>query len=216
MTVFITGPGRSGTSFLVQLLTRLDFDTGYEAYIYEGYHPEVRAGCEAPGPSAEILEIGDKVQIQREFERSPRILKGPIWAYLLKFFYINQLTEIERVIMPMRDLTESAYSRLDAGLDFLMDKEFVKVPGIPLQEVQENILAMLVGKVMEACYLYDIPLTMMRFPESVTDEEYCYRKVTELEPINRQRFGKVFRELANPSQIKWSGRASKEQVRYPA
>jgi len=43
--IIITGPGRSGTTFLVQLLTRLHFDTGWEPY-REPYFNAQRAGCE--------------------------------------------------------------------------------------------------------------------------------------------------------------------------
>jgi hypothetical protein len=202
MTVFITGPGRSGTSFLVQLFTRLGFDTGYEPY-QERYDQPIRAGCESVGPDTDIVEEGPEA-IRKAFKEAPRILKGPVWAYLLKYFYLNQLVEIERVIMPIRDLTDASYSRLDAGLDFLLDKDFTKMPGAPKAERQENILAMLIGKVVEVCYVHEIPLTLMRFPLLVEDEEYCYRKVVELEPVNRERFGEVYKELANPSQVKWS------------
>jgi hypothetical protein len=206
MTVFITGPGRSGTSFLVQLYTRLGFDTGYEPY-HEQYNEECRAGCEA-GPETDIVEQGPEA-IREAFKEAPRIIKGPAWSYLLKYFHLHQLVEIERVIMPIRDLTDASYSRLDAGLEFLLDKDFAKMPG-------ENVLAMLIGKVVEVCYVYDIPLTLMRFPLLVEDEDYCYRKVTELEPIDRKHFGEVFRELANPSQIKWSSGITQERVRHPA
>jgi hypothetical protein len=214
MTIFITGPGRSGTSFLVQLLTRLDFDTGYVPY-GESYHEEIRAGCEA-GPETDIIENETPIGIKRAFENAPRIIKGPAWAYLLKYLHRNQLVKIEHVVMPLRDLTDSARSRLDSGLDFLMDKEFIKVPGEPIEEIQENVLALLVGKVLEACYIYHIPLTLMRFPRLVQDEEYCYKKIGEFDgAINRDRFGEVFRELANPSQIKWSREAIKEQIGSP-
>ena len=176
MTVFITGPGRSGTSFLVQLFTRLGFDTGYLPYD-EGYDPKVRAGCET-GPESDVVLESPEV-IKLAFENGPRIIKGPVWAYLLKYFVRHDLVQVEHVFMPLRDLTESAHSRLDAGLDFMLDKEYIELPGSPLPEAQENVLAMLVGKVLEACYLYQIPLTMMRFPRLVQDEEYCYKRIGE-------------------------------------
>ena len=81
---------------------------------------------------------------------------------------------------------------------------------------QENALAVLTGKTLEVCYIYQIPLTLMRFPLLVMDEDYCYRKVTELEPVDRERFGRVYKELANPSQIKWGVGSLKEQVGHPA
>lgn len=206
--VFITGPGRSGTTFLVQLLTRLGLDTGFEPY-NEGYIESWRAGCEA-GPDAEIFVKGHDF-IRKAFSDSPRIIKGPVWAYLLKYFVINEVIEIERVVMPLRDLTLGARSRLSVELDFMLDKNFIglKMEGQHKGEHQENILAMLVGKVVEACYIYDIPLTMMRFPEIVTDEDYCYRKVCEIEHIDRKEFSRVWKGLANPEQIQFNSRVIK-------
>jgi hypothetical protein len=209
MTVFITGPGRSGTTFLIQLFTRLGYNTGLEPY-NEGYEAECRAGCEV-GPETEIEGTPD--EIRQAFISAPHIIKGPVWAYLLKYFVKNDLVEVEHVFMPLRDLTVATYSRLSVGLDFLLDKDFIETPGAHVEERQENILALLVGKVVEVCYLYDVPLTLMRFPQLVEDADYCFRKVTEFDEINRKRFDAEFERLAQPSQIKWG---LPEKVRAPA
>jgi hypothetical protein len=165
-----------------------------------------------------VVELPDD-ELKREFDNGPRILKGPVWSYLLKYFVINDLLQIDHVVMPLRDLTDSAHSRLSVGLDFMTDKEdFVKLPGEPIEELQENVLAMLTGKVLEVCYVYQIPLTLMRFPQFVMDEEYCYRKVVTFEnDIDRREFGRVWRELANPDQIRIGNpRLDKVEVRHPA
>ena len=213
--IFITGPGRSGTTFLVQLLTRLNFDTGFEPY-QEAYVEKWRAGCEA-GPESDVVELSAE-ELKEQFDNGPRIIKGPVWAYLLKFLVINDLLQIDHVVMPLRDLTESAYSRLDVGLDFLLGEDFIKMPGHDIGELQENILAMLTGKVLEVCYVYQVPLTLMRFPRFVMDEEYCYRKVVEFErDIDRRQFGRVWRELANPDQIQVSNpRLDQVEVGHPS
>lgn len=182
--VIITGPGRSGTSFLVQLLTRLGMDTGYEPY-NEYFVDELRAGCEYPG------------DYTSDFDKLPRFIKGPVWAYWLKYIVVNNITEIEHVVMPMRDLTESAESRLNVGLDFMVDKDYVKMPGPHLNEIQENVLAMLTGKVLEACYLYGIPLTLMRFPRLVQDDAYCWLKMSEFVEVDYGDFLKKWKELVN-------------------
>jgi len=182
--VFITGPGRSGTSFLVQLLTRLGMDTGYEPY-NEEFLDNLRAGCEYPG------------DYTSDFDKMPKYIKGPVWAYWLKYMVLNNITEIEHVVMPMRNLTESANSRLEVGLDFMLDKEYIPRKGEHLLEIQENVLAMLTGKVVEACYLYGIPLTMMRFPRLVQDDAYCWLKVSEFADVDYGDFEDKWKELVN-------------------
>jgi hypothetical protein len=96
----------------------------------------------------------------------------------------------------MRNLTESAVSRIEVGLDFMVDEEYVQMPGDHLVEVQENVLAMLVGKVLEIHYFYGVPLTLMRFPRLVEDEQYCYHKVSEFVDVDRLLFGEKWKELA--------------------
>ncbi|NIR27212.1 MAG: hypothetical protein GWN77_09675 [Gammaproteobacteria bacterium] len=182
MTVFITGPGRSGTSFLMQLLTRLGMDTGFEPY-KELFVDDLRAGCEWD------------ITVDDDFDKAPRFIKGPVWAYMLKYMLTNNTTQIDHVVMPLRDLTESAESRLDVGLEFMVDKEYVKMPGQHLMEVQENVLAMLTGKVLEACYLYRIPLTLMRFPRLVEDDAYCWLKVSEFADVDYDDFREKWTEL---------------------
>ena len=199
----------------MQLLTRMGCDTGFEPY-QESYIEKWRAGCEA-GPESDVVELSVE-ELQEQFNNSPRIIKGPVWSYLLKFLVINDLLQIDHVVMPLRDLTESTFSRLDTGLDFMLDKDFAEMPGHDTNERQENILAMLTGKVLEVCYVYQVPLTLMRFPRFVMDEEYCYRKVVEFEPgIDRGQFGRVWRELANPDQIKVGNpRLDQVEVGHPA
>lgn len=196
--IFITGPGRSGTTFLVQLLTRLGFDTGFQPY-NEVYVESWRAGCERNIPF-DIATMSHE-ELRSNLADGPEIIKGPVWAYLLKYIYINKLAAINHVVMPIRDLSVSTESRLDVGLEYGVGVvEWVS--DVDKHEVQENVLAMLVGKVLEVCYVYRIPLTLMRFPTIVFSEDYCYRKVNSFVKVERSKFGEVYRDLANPEQIR--------------
>jgi hypothetical protein len=172
----------------MQLLTRLGADTGFEPY-KEKFRPELRAGCEW------------HETVRDDFSKMPRYIKGPVWAYWLKYIMVNELTEIEHVVMPMRDLTASAESRLSVGLAFMVDKEYVALPGEYLMELQENVLAMLTGKVLETCYLYKIPLTLMRFPRLVEDDAYCWLKMSEFADVEYSDFKKVWDELVRGFEL---------------
>jgi len=192
--IFITGPGRSGSTFLVQLLTRLGFDTGYKPY-EERYHPAIRAGCEWT-----IAFVGLSPAQQRvNLDRSPRIIKGPEWSNWLKDIFANDLCKVDHVLIPLRDLRVAAQSRLDAGLYYMTDGTL---------DDQESVHAFLLGKCIEACELYDVPYTIMRFPKLVTNSAYCWDKLKqaarwELQETN-SRFVQEFDKLSNPENIKWN------------
>ena len=186
--IIITGPGRSGTTFLVQLLTRLGLDTGYEPY-KEPYLPEQRAGCEW------VIDIDfdrhDPAQIKESIAKAPTVLKSPEWGLMLKRLLSEALIEVEHVIIPVRDLEAAARSRLEAGLDWLA------MPDLPYEQRvidQANVKAMALGRAIEACLLYSIPCTVMTFPLLVRDADYCYRKLDGLN-LDLVKFYPAFYEL---------------------
>lgn len=88
----------------------------------------------------------------------------------------------------------SARSRLNAGLKWLIETDSLND--------QESALAWVLGKAVDACVVHKIPLTIMRFPELIEDEQYCYNRLNPIFKIDRKKFSKVFKELANPKQIK--------------
>jgi hypothetical protein len=157
--VIITGPGRSGTSFLIQLLTRLGLDTGFEPYA-EPFYDNIRAGCEY---EMEWFDLSDERKAESLAE-SPRILKAPEWCLGLKELLQKELHPVGHVIVPIRDLRDAARSRLEAGLHYLTDGTL---------DDQESVNAYLLGKCIEACELFDLPYTIMHFPRLVEDPHYC-------------------------------------------
>ena len=191
--IIITGPGRAGSSFLVQLLTRLGFDTGFEAG-KEPYHKKLRAGCE----HRLLLDHNDMAHNRRIMDAGPRVLKGPEWGVRLKFLLREGIMEVDRVLLPFRDLDVAAESRLSVGLDWMVDPTLT---GLQRIEDQGNIHALCLGRTIEACIIYEIPCTILRFPLLVVNAEYCYQKLSVLGPIDRKDFNTCFRKLARPKQI---------------
>lgn len=187
--IIITGPGRSGTTLLVRLLTRLGFDTGFKDDDSSYYEP-IRAGFEYNNG----FSLNDPAPEQ--FANLPHILKGPEWSFYLKPFIKAGYWEIDHVILPVRDLDLATASRLDAGLIWRAWPD-------RLVESQAETMAEALGRVVEACVLFELPCTVMRFPDLVINEEYCYQKLSKALEINRAEFGKAFNELSNPEQIKW-------------
>lgn len=201
--VIITGPGRSGTTFLVQLLTRLGYDTGYEPY-KEPYLPSKRAGCEH---RLQFDLAGTPERARRILETAPRVLKSPEWALVLKGFARLDIMQVDHVFIPVRDLDEAAQSRLDVQLDWQVcstDDYSYRVMD------QASVHALALGRAIEACLMCDIPYTIMLFPRLVEDPDYCRAKLSEGLSIDPVRFQGIFAELANPKQVVWRGDGRKE------
>ena len=92
--VIISGTGRAGTTFLVQLLTALKLDTGFDNP-KSAIDPNANAGMES--------------DIRRA--NAPYIVKTPwLCDYLDDAIRVNQVV-IDHAIIPMRDLFSAAESR---------------------------------------------------------------------------------------------------------
>ncbi len=194
--ILITGPGRSGTSFIMQLLTRLGFDTGFKPG-HENYHESLRAGCEW---TIDVdLERDSAEHIAEQMRSGPRVLKSPEWGMILKGLLTLGLIEVDHVVIPVRDIDIAAKSRIDAGLHWWIDKTLT---GDELVNDQAAIMALALGRAIEACLLFSVPCTVMLFPQLVMNEAYCYGKLSALGRIDRGEHTRVFTELANPEQIK--------------
>jgi hypothetical protein len=194
--ILITGPGRSGTTFLVQLLTRLGEDTGYTPY-QEAYEPLIRAGCEK---RITLDWTRPDEELRAMLAEKPRILKTPEWSFILKPLLDRRLVDLERVILPIRDLEQAAKSRLFTGLPW---HAIMHEDGEIQVHDQEAVLALAVGRVVEACVLYDVPLTLMHFPRLIQDAEYCYDQLKGNDmTFGWQHFRAEHERLANPEQVR--------------
>lgn len=188
--VVIVGLGRAGTTFLMQLLTRLGYDTGAEPY-NEPYHQDVRAGFEL------LLTKNDGNLDKDVLIRTPQVIKAPALSV-----YLNQVVDekditIKHLICPIREIRETAQSREDVGLFYLREHQ-----SIPMDVRIPNLFSVL-GKIVEVATLENIPLTPIAFPRMVEDPRYLYeclfkdKDIFNMKP-GYQKFKKVYDKLANP------------------
>lgn len=149
--IIICGTGRAGTSFLVRLLTRLGYDTGYTADA-DGFNPAIRAGCEL---------IGDvDVRDPQLWARLPQVVKSPFLSTKLDQIPVP----IGHVLIPVRDLDDASASRDQTGLQWA---------GRGMR--QRDWLACNLGEAVATCMTRGIPFTLLQFPRLVQDAEYCLR-----------------------------------------
>lgn len=89
--ILITGTGRAGTTVLVEILTNMGYDTGFQTVYEYQYDEASHAGLES------------------RIDSTSRILKNP--KFSLDIESIVEKIEIDFVIIPIRELELSANSR---------------------------------------------------------------------------------------------------------
>ena len=188
--VIISGTGRAGTTFLVQLFTKLGLDTGFRDPA-EGVLPNCNAGME--------------VDIRRT--DAPYIVKSPWLCDHLGEVLRSGEIQIDHALVPIRDLFAAAESRRDVtarsdpscriGDDIPGGLWHTTDPAS-----QESVLAGQLYKLLHVLETHEIPLTLLHFPRIVRDPDYLRRKVGFLlDGIDAEHFFTAFRAISRPDLV---------------
>lgn len=185
--VIISGTGRAGTTFLVQLLTELGLNTGFPKN--KKIDPDSRAGME--------LDIRDV--------NAPYIIKSPwLCDYLDDVLQGGEIV-IDYAIIPMRDLYSAAQSRryvnnianLDPGGDTPGGLWHTTNP-----KDQETILTGQLYKLIYALAKHDVPVNLLLFPKLVNDPDYLYKKIKFLlGDLAYDSFQETYQMISRPEWI---------------
>jgi hypothetical protein len=208
--VLITGTGRAGTTFLVQLLTELGLDTGYTA---EEARRRVDAHSQA-GLEHDLPRSGGKPTI-RDWLRQPKhtvralwqgspttpyIIKNPALCDTLGEILASQRLVIDHVYIPLRDLEEAALSRARVGGHDGSQPGGLWKTGDPRR--QKAVLAEMFFRLVHTLAMYDVPHTFLLFPRLVEDWVYAYAKLSFLvQDIDRETFRAAFARVAAPELV---------------
>jgi hypothetical protein len=187
--VIISGTGRAGTTFLVQLLTKLGLDTGFRDPA-EG----VLANCDA----------GMEVDIRSP--DAPYIVKNPWLCDHLDEVLRGGQVAIDHALVPIRDLFAAAQSRRDVTARSDPSRFGGDVPGGLWHTTdpasQEAVLAGQLYKLLHALEAHEIPTTMLHFPRIVRDPGYLRRKLGPLlGGIDAETFLAAFRSVSRPELV---------------
>lgn len=200
--VIITGTGRAGTTFLVQLLTELGLDTGFsnKKMSEKFYYSEARAGLEY-----DVREPD-----------APYIVKSPYFCDYVEEVLRDGNVLIEHAFVPMRDASAVAASRWNLSKKTINNVFFLKriyyslmqkatasvkggLWGTRHRRDQEIILVRKYYKMMLALSKHDIPVTLLHYPTIIKNSEYLYKKVKPiLASIDLRHFNKAFQNVVNP------------------
>lgn len=195
--VLIAGPTGTGTTFLAGLLHHLGFDTGFDAETVRrvisgrGKGLEFTRGNPTRKPWLEKRSQG--------FDISPEVIKQPIQDYgddggtgavgdVLDTVDENGwvITHLFVTVRSLKAIVESVERRMKTG-----DMVMFKVKGDEAKRQRELLAAE--GFYKMACKLAvrDVPYTLVEFPTSVEDPEYCFQR---LKPVLGDRSKETFME----------------------
>jgi hypothetical protein len=188
--IIISGTGRSGTTFLVQLFTMLGLDTGF------------------PNTTSNVFEncnAGMEWDIRRP--DAPYIIKSPwLCDYLDDTLTHRKDIVIEYAIIPVRDLYSAAESRRDVTRRTNHHSVSKEIPGglwhTDKPEQQEQILTSQLYKLIYALAKHDIPVTLLLFPRIIHDSDYLYKQMSfALKGIPMEKFREAFTKISQPQLV---------------
>jgi hypothetical protein len=202
--IVITGTGRTGTTFLVELLTHLGLDTGFDAAQLKCYkNPLGRAGLE--------YNVG--------FEGCPYIVKHPSFCDYADEIIARDDIVIEHIFIPIRDLYAAAESRrlvvkkniqeasfLDK-IKFLLGKSKAFTGGLLKtnslrSNSQEAVLLNMIYKLMLAVSDSSINITLLNYPRITRDAAYLFDKLKPVfQELEFTAFEKVFNDTVQPELV---------------
>jgi hypothetical protein len=192
--IIITGTGRAGTTFLVQLFTALGFSTGFSLEEALSRVDEIsKAGLE--------VELGD--------EQKPYVIKSPWFADHLSESLRAGRIDIHAAIIPIRDLYEAAESRRRVyreaerrGLNPLTHPGTLWHTNEPHK--QEEKLALQFYKAVFPLIQFEIPTFFVEFPRLVRDPPYLFKSIAPLmedHGVNFSEYIGAHKKVADPDIV---------------
>ena len=178
--IFITGTGRCGTTFLIKIFSFLEFNTGYNN---DNYSKSIHLHCNAG--------------MERYYNEDYYIIKNPCILSDIKTILEDTSIKIKTVIIPIRDFTASAksrlkYNNLTGGLWNATDE---------LSQIQfyKDIFANYIYYMTK----YEIPTIFIDFDKMINDKKYLFDKLKNIldeKNINYDMFCNVYNEVSLTSK----------------
>jgi len=192
--IIISGTGRAGTTFLVQLLTKLGFGTGFSpSEVLTGVDGISRAGLERA-----LVD-----------DSNPYVIKSPWFSDHLAEALQDRKIDIYAALIPIRGLFEAAESRRrvyqevgNQGLDPLAHPGSLWRTKDPSK--QEEILAGQFYATIFPLVKHDVPIYLMEFPRLVTDADYLFKVLKALlsdHGVSRLQFLDAHKAIARPALV---------------
>ena len=178
----ITGTGRSGTTFLVEILTALGVDTGFDSINIQK-HIHARAGLE--------INLLDAVS-------PPYVVKDPSFMLYLNDVLKRKDLVLDHVFIALRDIHAASESRRyveEISHDGKYNKGEVPggLTGTLVAEEQEFILLERMFNLTLQLSETDCDITYLHYPLMIEDGDYLYEKLKPvLKGVSKELFDTRF------------------------
>ena len=186
--VVIAGPGRAGTTLLVRLFGRVGLDIGTPIWgYYEGARGRPETDLLAPDAPYVVKKPGLTWQ-----------LRGLLEAGTL------DPASIEWLVVPLRDLSQAAASRVAVSVTAGSTQAAGGVILSRWPGKQPGDLAKATYGLLETAALYEIPLVTLEYPRFARDSGYAWRR---LQPVigdvaDEVTFADAWHEVVDPSLVR--------------
>jgi hypothetical protein len=184
----ISGTGRAGTTFLIQLLTELGLDTGFKDTT-----SNVFKNCNA-GMEKDIRS-----------KNAPYIIKNPWLCDYIEEVLESQKYAIDIAYIPIRDLYSASASRIYVNQNTDAN-QYSGIPGglwhTTTPSMQPNILLNQLYKLLYSLAKYDVRVVFLFFPRFINDPSYLYKKLKFLlKEISYDQFLVGFKKTVKPELV---------------
>lgn len=183
--LIITGTGRAGTTFLVQLLTELGLETGFSPGTKPAsYHEHCHAGLEH--------DLRDP--------QAPYVVKNPNLCDTLGPILEEGGIVIDHAIVPMRRLEDAARSRIRVGGD---GRTPGGLTGTRDESQQQRVLAERFHRLIHTLATHQVPATFLEFPRFAQDAAYTFAALRAVLPasVSWTDFAAAFARTSRPELI---------------
>ena len=170
--ILITGTGRCGTTFLILLFSFLEFDTGYNRENY-----------------LNNLNIDSKAGLEQLLPFTHYISKRP--DIILNIELLIKNINIKQVIIPIRDYTLSAQSRVN-------NKYIGGLWYATTEEEQITFYKHIMSEYMYIATKYDINTLFLDFDRMINNKKYLFDKLKHIldeKHIEFEHFSTIYDEV---------------------
>lgn len=214
--LLIAGTGRAGTSFLVRWLAAAGLRTHLATHATPEWDEDANAGLE-------------DIQAAIDWKAAPYVVKSPWFVEVIDDVLADPQVVLDGVIIPVRDLTEAAASRvvqerqsahrrnawmIGLGRSF---EQWGTTPGgvvFSLDPVdQARLLAVSFHRLVQRLVKADVPVVLLDFPRLALDADYLFYKLRRFIPATITQARDAHAAIADPEKFASQGNLRERRLR---